>query len=129
MAKKVILDSSFLIDVLRFHIDIFKELERCLLEEFEVIILAPTLKELALIRDSQNPKISKAASLALAVASTLPVEEVSTKPGEKVDDLILRVAADRGWAVATNDRALKKKLIDNNIPVIFVRQRSRLDIR
>ncbi len=92
-------------------------------------MLSPTLLELDSMRKSRSIRKSKAASLALAIASAFPVEEVNRNPGEKMDDLILRVATERRWSVATNDRALRKRLTDNNIPTVFVRQRSHLESR
>jgi rRNA-processing protein FCF1 len=44
------------------------------------------------------------------------------------DDAIVKVAKSWNSPVFTNDRQLKKKLRDISIPVIYVRQKSRLDI-
>ncbi|MCJ7698893.1 nucleotide-binding protein, partial [Candidatus Bathyarchaeota archaeon] len=47
---------------------------------------------------------------------------------DTVDDVIVKVASKGECAVFTNDRQLKKKLRDINVPVIYVRQKSRLGI-
>ena len=44
------------------------------------------------------------------------------------DDAIVKVAKNWSSPVFTNDRQLKKKLRDISVPVIYVRQKSRLDI-
>jgi hypothetical protein len=44
------------------------------------------------------------------------------------DDVIVRVAKNWNSPVFTNDRQLKKRLRDISVPVIYVRQKSRLDI-
>ncbi len=44
------------------------------------------------------------------------------------DDAIVKVAKNWNSPVFTNDRQLKKKLRDISVPVIYVRQKSRLDI-
>ena len=44
------------------------------------------------------------------------------------DDAIVRVAKNWNSPVFTNDRDLKKRLRDISVPVIYVRQKSRLDI-
>ena len=129
MTQKVILDASFLIDAPRFHVNIIEELNRCIPHTVEAVVLSPTLSELASMKGWRSTKDSKAASLALAIAGAFPVEEVQRKPEEKVDDLILRIALERHWAVATDDRALRRRLTDNNIYTIFVRQKSHLEGR
>jgi rRNA-processing protein FCF1 len=53
------------------------------------------------------------------------IDEIGT---DNVDDAITKVAGRGGCAVFTNDRQLKKKLRDINVPVIYVRQKSRLGI-
>ena len=129
MATKVILDSSFLIDAPRFHMNIMEELSRCATQKTEPIVLSVTLSELVSMMMGRSPKGSKEASLALAVARDFPVMEVKRKPEEEVDDVIQRVAVDQQWFVATNDRSLRRKLRDNNVPTIFVRQKSHLECR
>jgi rRNA-processing protein FCF1 len=44
------------------------------------------------------------------------------------DDAIVKVASEWRSPVFTNDRALRKRLRDINVPVIYVRQKSRLEI-
>ena len=44
------------------------------------------------------------------------------------DDAIVRVAKNWNCPVFTNDIQLKRKLRDISVPVIYVRQKSRLDI-
>jgi len=129
MPKKVILDSSFLIDAPRFHISITEELSRCTIQRVEPIVLSVTLSELVSMMEGKSPKGSKEASLALAVARDFPVIEVKRKPEEEVDDVIRRVAVEQQWFVATNDRSLRRKLRDNNVTTIFVRQKSHLECR
>ena len=129
MATKAVLDSSFLIDAPRFRINILEELSRCMIQRVEPIILSVTLSELVSMAEGRSAKSSKEASLALAAARDFPVMEVKRKPDEEVDDVILRIAVERQWSVATNDRVLRRKLKDNNVPTIFVRQRSHLESR
>jgi rRNA-processing protein FCF1 len=44
------------------------------------------------------------------------------------DDVIVETAKNWGVPVFTNDRLLRKRLRDINVPVIYVRQKSRLEI-
>jgi rRNA-processing protein FCF1 len=45
---------------------------------------------------------------------------------ETYDDVIVRVAAEWKFPVATNDRELRKRLKNLGVPVIFLRQKRRL---
>jgi rRNA-processing protein FCF1 len=45
-----------------------------------------------------------------------------------VDDLIVRLAVYCNYAVATNDSDLRKRLRENNVPVIYLRQKAFLDV-
>ena len=44
------------------------------------------------------------------------------------DDVIVKVAKAWNSPVFTNDRQLRKRLRDISVPVIYVRQKSRLEI-
>jgi len=54
--------------------------------------------------------------------------EVDVKPEENYDDVILRIAKENNYVVATNDRLLRRKLRKAGITTIFLRQRAYLDI-
>jgi rRNA-processing protein FCF1 len=99
------------------------------MQKVEPIVLSVTLSELVSMMEARSAKRSKEASLALAVAQEFPVIEVKRKTEEEVDDAIQRVAVDQQWSVATNDRFLRRKLRDNNVTTIFVRQKSHLEGR
>ena len=65
---------------------------------------------------------------ALKYAEGLKCVDVEARPTEAVDDLILRLACEWGLPVATNDRVLRKRLRDAKVTVIYLRQRSHLEI-
>jgi len=125
--QKVILDSNALFSSLKFKIDIFEEV-RCLVNRnVEFVLLSPVKHELEILASRNAPKASKEAIYALRLAEKckfVPIEATS----ESVDEVIVRVAKSWNSMVFTNDRLLKKKLRDISIPVIYVRQNSRLDI-
>ncbi len=50
------------------------------------------------------------------------------KEEESVDDVILRVASENKLPVATNDSELRKKLRERGIPVIYLREKSKLEV-
>ena len=75
-----------------------------------------------------SPSIQKQASLALNLAQKCRQIQVERKTGETNDDVILRIAVEWNSPVATNDRELRKRLRAKNIPVIFLRGESRLEL-
>ncbi len=97
-------------------------------QKFKPILLSSTLKELQRIAKRSPPKMRQRASLALRLAEKCRIVEVEQGFKETTDDVITRVAAEWRCPVATNDRALRKKLRDKNVPVIYLRKRSRLEM-
>jgi len=75
-----------------------------------------------------SPRVQKQASLALKLAQRCRVVQVEQGENETHDDVVVRVAQEWKCPVATNDRALRKKLRSKGIPVIFLRERTRLTL-
>ena len=125
---KVILDSNALFVPLQFKIDIFDGLERLLERKFELIVLSPVKRELNALAKRGSPKMRKNASYALKFAEKCTYVEVDAPASALTDDVIVKVAGEWKAAVFTNDRQLKKRLRDISVPVIYVRQKSRLEI-
>jgi len=128
MAIQVILDSNFLMLPIQFKIDIFEELQKKINRKVEIVIPLPVLVELQQASKSKSRKRAKLAKEALKIAEKADVLDVSSKLNESVDDLIVRLALDCNYAVATNDSALRKRLRKNNVPVIYLRQKSFLEV-
>ena len=128
MAIQVILDSNFLILPIQFRIDIFEELQKKINRKVEIVIPLPVLMELQQASKSKSRKRAKLAKEALKIAEKADVLDVSSKLNESVDDLIVRLAIDSNYAVATNDSVLRKRLRKNNVPVIYLRQKSFLEV-
>ena len=125
--KKVILDSNAFFSSLKFKIDIFEEVRRLLNRNVEFVLLSPIKHELEILASRDAPKVSKQAIYALRLAEKCKFVPVDATNGG-ADEVIVRVAKSWNSLVFTNDRLLKKKLRDISIPVIYVRQNSRLDI-
>ncbi len=124
---KVILDSNALFVPLQFKIDIFEELEKLLKTRFEPVLLSPIRIELEAIAEKGSPKMRKLAHYALQLAKKCVFSEVEGKIGSP-DDVIIEMAKKWGCPVFTNDKELKKRLRNISVPVIYVRQKSRLEI-
>jgi len=125
---KVLIDSNALFVPLQFKIDIFLELERLLGKNYTPVLLSPVKKELQTLSQQSSPKTRKEATFALKLAEKCKYSRIIEKPNETTDDAILRIAQQWNAAVLTNDKLLKKRLRDISVPVIYVREKSRLEI-
>jgi rRNA-processing protein FCF1 len=125
---KVILDSNALFVPLELKIDIFEELRRLLNRNVDFILLSPVKAELELLASKESPKTRKQASFALKLAEKCKYVPVEVSGKLTTDDVIVKVAKDWNSPVFTNDRQLKVRLRDISVPVIYVRQKTRLDI-
>ena len=128
MTLKVILDSNFLFVPTQFKIDVFEGLMNLLNQRFEPVLLSSTFQELRSMAEKGAPSRRKQASLALELAKKCCLINIEKGLGETNDDVILRIAALWKSPVATNDRELRKKLRNRDIPVIFLRGKSRLEL-
>ncbi len=125
---KVILDSNAFFVPLKFKIDIFEELRNLLKRNVECVLLSPVKRELEALAAKGSPKTQKEAAYALRLAEKCKVVDLSETCESSPDDAIVKVASEWRSPVFTNDRALRKRLRDINVPVIYVRQKSRLEI-
>jgi len=112
---------------IQFHIDVFRELDELLNQKVETVIPFPVYEEIKRIACGKS-KLAKEAKLALKIAEKSEVLEVKLGPGESTDDLIVRLASELRCLVATNDRELRMRLRSLTVPVIYLRQKSRLAI-
>jgi len=111
----------------QFHIDIFQEMEYLLQKKVDFIVPSAVKSELTGI-SSRGGEGAPEASLALQLASRCRVVEVALQPGETVDDAIIKASQKLGAIVATTDIELKKRLRDINVPVVYLREKSKLEV-
>lgn len=129
MVVSILLDANFLLLPMQFSVDIVGELERLFNNVVNGIVPRPVYEELKSIARASNTKLGRHAALAIRLVNKqFAVLDVERRPDETVDDLLLRTALSAGYAVATNDKALRKRLRDLNISTVYLRQRNRLDI-
>jgi rRNA-processing protein FCF1 len=124
----VILDANFLFVPSQFNVDIFTELSNLLNRRYEPIVLSSTVQELQRLAESVSPKIQKQALLALKLSEKCRYVCVKKSLKESYDDVIVRVAPVWKVPVATNDRELRMRLRKIGVPVIFLRQKRRLEM-
>ncbi|MEM2105355.1 MAG: hypothetical protein QXV21_02650 [Candidatus Bathyarchaeia archaeon] len=124
---KVILDSNALFVPFQFKIDIFEELKNLLKANIEPVILPSVKRELEKLADQGTPSMRKKASYALQLAEKCKLIETSVKTISPDDDIV-EISSKWKIPVFTNDRMLRKRLRNISVPVIYVRQKSRLEI-
>lgn len=126
LTLKILLDTNFLLIPSQFNLDIFEELSNLLNQQFDPVLLSITQQELLTMARKGAPKMRRQASLALRLAQKCRIVENKHGKEEPHDDVLVRTAERWKCAVATNDRALRRKLRSKKIPVIFLRAKTRL---
>jgi rRNA-processing protein FCF1 len=124
---RVVLDTNFLMAPFNLGIDVISELDRIISQKYEIIILKGTIEELKGLSKNPSLKVRKAAKLALELAQRYKIVDLIPKNGN-MDELIVKFSKKEGYAVATNDQDLRRKLKSEGIPTIYVRQRSHLQM-
>ncbi|MGB9684243.1 MAG: PIN domain-containing protein [Candidatus Bathyarchaeales archaeon] len=125
---KVILDSNALFVPFQFKIDISEELKTLLNRNLELVLLTPIKEELEKMAEKGAPKMRKEANYALKLAEKCTLIKLEETFAGSPDDAIVKVAGEWKCPVFTNDKALRRRLRDISVPVIYVRQKSRLEI-
>ncbi len=125
---KIILDSNALFVPLQFKIDIFEELKTLLKTNFESVLPLQVKRELERLGRGDSSKMRKKASYALKLAEKCKLVQINEEITISPDDAIVKLASEWNCPVFTNDRELRKRLRNINVPVIYVRQKSRLEI-
>jgi uncharacterized protein len=112
----------------QFHVDVVGELKQ-ILPSCKLLVPSAVLKELNHIKNRSNGKNRIAASIAIKIASSPPLEvlDIERKEGETVDDLLLRLS-EKSHILCTNDRELRRRAREKNINVVYLRQRRYLEI-
>ena len=82
--------------------------------------------ELENIKERSRGKTRTAAITALKIASLPPlkVKDIPLLKGERVDDALLRISP----VLCTNDRELRKRARERDIPIIYLRQRKYIEV-
>jgi rRNA-processing protein FCF1 len=110
---KIVLDTNFLIDCVRFKIDISKELagnEICTLDS-----VFPELHKIA----ERNTKDAQIAKISLKIASEL---EILPSKERETDDSMLAYSKE-GYVIATQDSVLKRRIKDAGGKFVYIRQK------
>lgn len=113
----ILLDTNALLMPFQFSLDLEGELRR-LLGDYRAAVPSSVLHELLRLA-----KTNSRARAALKFAARFRVIEVEGAG----DEAILSLARAEGAAVLTNDRDLRRRLREAGLPVIYLRERARLE--
>jgi Uncharacterized proteins of PilT N-term./Vapc superfamily len=118
---RVVFDANALMTPSQHNVDVFEEAER-LIGGYDAVVPDAVVRELAALADKGN----KDAAVGLRFAQErCEVAETDETHG---DDAVVEAARDdEDSFVATNDTRLKERLLENNIPVLYLRQKNRLE--
>lgn len=128
MTQKIIIDANLFFVPAQFRIDIFENIATLLNKKFESILLSTTFQEIQQMAEKGTPKLRKQAAMAMKIAEKCRIVNVEKNPEETNDEVILRIAAQMKCPVATNDRELRKRLRERDVPVIFLRGKHQLEL-
>lgn len=121
---RIIMDANFLMIPESHGVNIFSELDRIVDRKYELFVPEVVIGELENLKENGTPSERKAAKVGVELAS-----KAKKIPSEKpADEEILRLAEKGNCAVATSDSNLRKRLREEGIPVIYLRQRTHLEI-
>lgn len=125
--KRIILDTNFLLIPAQFRVDIFSEINRICSFSYELVVLDKTIDELNSIVGKQKGRNKAAARLALKLLKAKKVKVVKTENEGSVDEIIPKTIT-KDDVIATQDKALKKKILKKGSKVIILRQKKYLEM-
>ncbi len=115
--KKILLDTNFLVAPFQMNISIFRELD----EKFPGNRLY-TLDDV--IEEAKSIESGRYGGLVQKLVESQDVEVLETEGEGLVDDLIYELSDE--FLIATNDRELKNRILDEGNPVVYIRGSSHL---
>ena len=122
--KTVILDSSAILMIFEFSIDIEKELSR-ILGSYKIIVPKTIFKELKNLSEYGSGKKKNIAKPALKLIERYEIVEDKSRFG---DDSVIELAKKYNGIVFSNDKEIRKKAKNENIKTIFLRAKNYLAI-
>ena len=128
MPLRVILDSNFAFIPIQFGVDILAELANLANRRVELVILSPIYAEIKALSRREGKQGKMATAVLEYMHDKTTLVDVTIMPSESVEDVLVRIADEWKCPVATNDRRLRVRLRHINIPVIYLRQKSYLEV-
>ena len=121
--EKILLDTNFLLIPYQFKVDIFTQINRIVHFPYKIFVLDKSVEELRKVIKEQKGKSKDAAKVALKLIAIKNIAIVNTQGNKKTDDAIIELSSENNYIVATQDKDLKRRLINQRIEVIVLRQK------
>ncbi|MCF7865961.1 hypothetical protein K9L67_02120 [Candidatus Woesearchaeota archaeon] len=129
---QVILDTNFLIIPGELGIDIFSEIDRLMIEPYEICVLKESIKELeTIINKHGQRKEGFNAKLGFLLAKQKNLKTLSGSKDKYVDEILVEIAKKQPekTIIATQDKELQDRIIRKSARVIILRQKKYLEMR
>ncbi|RME55434.1 hypothetical protein D6777_00510 [Candidatus Woesearchaeota archaeon] len=123
--QNIVLDTNFLVTAYKFKLDIFEELKNVLDTKFQVYIVDKTINELEKLIKSGKLTDKVGAMVSIKYLKRKNIKIINTVQDNDVDELLLALSPAQ-FIVATQDKALKKRLKQKKFKVLTIRQRKQI---
>ncbi len=121
--KRIVLDTNFLMIPAQFKVDIFSELNRLMIEPYEMFAFDSTIDELEKISSGKR-KDRNAAKVALQLIKQKNLKRLHNSIHGYTDDFILEGVTNKD-IVCTQDLALKRRLKIKHKGIAFINLKSK----
>ena len=121
--KKILLDTNFLLVPYQFRVDILTQINRIMHFQYKIFVLDKSIEELKNIIMGQKGKNRDAAKVALKLIAIKNIGIIKAESDKKTDEVIVELSRKDNYIVATQDKDLKRRLINHRIEVIVLRQK------
>lgn len=119
MENKIILDTNFLVAPFQFSFDLFEEIER-IYPYHHLYTLDDAVQE------AKSIEKGKYGDLVEQLIEKKNIEVLETEGEGTVDDLLVDISDE--YIIATNDKELKERIMDNSRPVMIIRTGDHLEV-
>jgi rRNA-processing protein FCF1 len=121
----ILLDTNFILDLLKFKIHLEDELNRLLESNYEVAIIDNVEEELKKLSDRRN----RFAKLALKLLELGKIKKIKVNNKNDTDNIMLNMCKENeDIVIATNDINLRKKIKEIGRKTIYIRSKKHLAI-
>jgi len=129
LVVQIVLDTNIPILVLTSSFSLESEIDRLIPQKHSIIFLSACVTELDFI-SKKSAKLAKQAAFARKFIERYKIVEFDPQNIRYVDDKIVHYAKENrpNCVVVTNDKELRQKLREIEIPVIFIRTRGHLEL-
>lgn len=131
LKTRVFLDTNFFMMPYKNHIDVFSEIGRLMSSdyEYELVTLESVRKELVSLAEKSRGEDKVAAGVGIGLLESKGVAVVGDADTRWADEELIKIAGENKGAtiICTNDKRLRKTLMEKGIPVISMRSKRYLD--